>query len=42
MSDGFAEGFAVGQGNNNGFGNGAEWIWIVILFALFGCGGNGG
>ena len=44
--NGFAEGYAVGQGNNynNGFGNGAELLWIIVLFALIGgggCGGNG-
>ena len=43
----FAEGFAVGQGNNrDGFGWGGEWMWIIVLFALFmnggfGWGGNG-
>lgn len=40
MSDNFAEGFAVGQGNHNGNGMG-EWAWIVVLFALFGGLGNG-
>ena len=51
MDNGFAEGYAVGQGNanNNGWGNGAwgaEWLWIIVLFALgnngWGFGGNGG
>ena len=52
MDNGFAEGYAVGQGNANnvGWGNGAwgaEWLWIIVLFALFGnngwgFGGNGG
>lgn len=52
MDNGFAEGYAVGQGNanNGGWGNGAwgaEWLWIIVLFALFGnngwgFGGNGG
>lgn len=45
----FAEGYAVGQGNNNcgyGMGGWGEWIWIIVLFALwqnggFGFGGNG-
>lgn len=45
----FAEGYAVGQGNNNNcgmYGFGGEWIWIIVLFALwqnggFGFGGNG-
>lgn len=41
MSD-FAEGYAVGQSNNNGaFGNNGDWIWVILLFALFGF-GNGG
>lgn len=49
MDNGFAEGYAVGQGNSNanngwGFGAGWEWIWIIILFAFWGNGGwgNGG
>lgn len=45
MDNGFAEGYAVGQGNNNGYGGmgawGADWIWVIVLFALFGWGGNG-
>lgn len=46
MDNGFAEGYAVGQGNanNGGWGNGAwgaEWLWIIVLFALFGNGGWG-
>lgn len=44
MDNGFAEGYAVGQGNSNGYGGyGAwgEWIWIVVLFALWGNGGWG-
>ena len=49
-SDGLASGLAIGQGNNNnGWGGawGAEWLWIIVLFALFGnngwgFGGNGG
>lgn len=45
MDNGFAEGYAVGQGNNNYGGMGAwggEWMWIIVLFALFGgWGGNG-
>ena len=44
--NGFAEGYAVGQGNsNNGwnsFGNGGELLWIIVLFALLGGGGWGG
>ncbi len=39
----FAEGYAVGQGNNaNGGlgGYGWEWIWIIILFAFWGNGGS--
>lgn len=44
MDNGFAEGYAVGQGNSNGYGAyGAwgEWIWIIVLFALWGNGGWG-
>ena len=46
MDNGFAEGYAVGQGNscnNNGWGGawGADWLWIIVLFALFGNGGWG-
>lgn len=45
MDNGFAEGYAVGQGNmNNGagaWGYGGEWLWIIVLFALFGWGGCG-
>ena len=49
-SDGLASGLAIGQGNsNNGWSGawGAEWLWIIVLFALFGnngwgFGGNGG
>ena len=51
MSD-FAEGYAAGQGNSNncggyGMGGFGEWIWIIVLFALwqnggFGFGGYGG
>ena len=51
-SDGLASGLAIGQSNanNGGWGNGAwgaEWLWIIVLFALFGnngwgFGGNGG
>ena len=46
MDNGFAEGYAVGQGNaNNGWGNawGGDWIWVILLLALFGNGwGFGG
>lgn len=50
MESGFAEGYAVGKDSSNcgGFGGyGAEWIWIIVLFALWqnggwGNGGNGG
>ena len=42
MDNGFAEGYAVGQGstnNNNGmFGD--SWLWIIVIFALLGW-GNG-
>ena len=40
MDNGFAEGYAVGQGNacnyGGGFGNGAwgaDILWIIVLFA---------
>lgn len=54
MDNGFAEGYAVGQGNacnyGGGWGNGAwgaDFLWIIVLFALlgnggWGWGGNGG
>jgi hypothetical protein len=38
MNDGFAEGLALGQSNNNGWGNGGELLWIIVLFALLGGG----
>lgn len=46
MDNGFAEGYAVGQGNSNGaYGMGGygawDWIWIIVLFALWGNGGWG-
>ena len=48
MDNGFAEGYAVGQGNacnyGGGFGNGAwgaDILWIIVLFALLGNGGWG-
>lgn len=45
MEDGFAQGYAVGKDSNNGgygFGYGGDWIWIIVLFALFGNNGFGG
>lgn len=30
-----------GYGDGFGFGGGAWMIWIVLIFAMFGCGGNG-
>lgn len=30
------------RGCNDGFGWGGEWIWIILLFCLFGWGGFGG
>lgn len=42
MLAGYALGQDSGNNNNNGcFGNGWEWIWIILLFGLFGWGGNG-
>lgn len=38
----FAEGLALGQSNNGGFGNnGGELIWLIVLLAALGWGGNG-
>ena len=46
MDNDFMTGFVAGQsdGNNNGYANGMwgmEWMWIFVIFALFGYGGNG-
>lgn len=46
MEEGFAQGYAVGRdstgaGCNGGYGWGAEWIWIIVLFALWQNGGFG-
>ena len=47
MDSGFAEGYAVGKDSSNGGGYGgfggygAEWIWIIVLFALWQNGGFG-
>jgi hypothetical protein len=47
MENNFAEGYAIGRDTNNnngwgGFGYGGDWLWIIVLFALFGNGwGNG-
>ena len=46
MENSFAEGYAVGRDNSNGCNNGfgawgADWLWIIVLFALFGWGGFG-
>lgn len=46
MDDGFMTGFVAGQNdnNNNGYANGMwgmEWMWIFVIFALLGYGGNG-
>lgn len=35
-------GYGVGGGYGGGYGFGGDWIWIIILFALFGNGGFGG
>jgi len=32
----------MGGYGNNGFGYGGDWIWIILLFALFGGWGNNG
>ena len=35
--------FPYGGGyGNNGFGNGSDWIWVILLLALFGGFGNNG
>lgn len=44
--DDFATGFIAGQsdnnnGNNNGWGADGGWLWILVIFALLGFGGNG-
>ena len=31
----------MGGYGNGGFGYGGDWIWIILLFALFGWGNNG-
>lgn len=44
MESGFAEGYAVGKDSNNGgygFGGYGDWIWIIVLFALWQNGGWG-
>lgn len=47
-SEGLASGLAIGADrnsncyNNNGFGWGGDWAWLIILFALFGGWGNCG
>lgn len=30
------------SGNGGTFGNGDSWLWVIILLAIFGWGGNGG
>ena len=44
--DRFTDGFLVGSnsnGNNNGgWGNGSDFLWVIVLLALFGRGGFGG
>ena len=46
MNDGFSEGLATGLSTNNNYGGygmwGGEWIWIILLFALWGNNGWGG
>jgi len=34
--------YGGGFGGNNGFGGDASWIWIILIFAIFGGWGNGG
>lgn len=46
MEEGFAQGYAVGRdsnGSNGSYGMGAwgDWIWIIVLFALWQNGGFG-
>ena len=46
MQDDFGVGYAVGRDSNNCYNNscgmfGGNWIWIILLFALFGWGRNG-
>lgn len=47
MDDSFATGYALGSdsGDKNGNGNGmwgdGGWIFLILIFALFGWGGNG-
>ena len=34
--------YGGGFGNNSGFGNGSDWLWVILLLALFGgFNGNG-
>lgn len=46
-NDSLATGYMIGRDGGNGYGNGmwgdgAMWIWpIILLFAIFGWGGNG-
>lgn len=40
MDNGFAEGYAIGQGNQNNGMFGDSWLWIIVIFALLGW-GNG-
>ncbi len=39
----FMSGFMTGQNSDKGdmYGAGGYWIWIILIFALFGFGGNG-
>lgn len=45
MND-FAEGYAIGRdtsgSNNGGWGNGSDFLWVIVLLALFGRNGFGG
>ena len=42
--DRFTDGFLVGSNSNgnNGWGNGSDFLWVIVLLALFGRGGFGG
>lgn len=41
MLTGYLAGQADNNGNNNGWGSDGGWLWILVIFALLGFGGNG-